>query len=110
MSFSDIRPTSGELDIATDQHSSHELADDSSVLEDVKSSLAQSLQLGAKAEHFTASTRLLGELPELDSMAVITVITGLEEYFGITIEEEDLSAETFETVGGLVALVRKSLR
>ena len=43
-------------------------------------------------------------------MAVITVVTGLEEYFGITIDEEDLSAEAFETVGSLVLLVKNSLR
>ena len=84
--------------------------DDASILEDVKSSLAQSLQLGEKIANFTASSRLLGELPELDSMAVITVVAGLEEYFGVTIDEEELSAEVFETVGSLVLLVKNSLR
>lgn len=100
----------GDLIIDTDDRAAAGLDTDTSILEDVKGCLAQSLQLGDKAEGLTADSRLLGELPELDSMAVITVVTSLEEYFGITVDDDDLSAETFETVGGLVELVREKLR
>jgi len=71
----------------------------------VKESLGLSLQIQDKTKGFTDQTRLLGDLPELDSMAVLTVITGLEDHFGIVIEDDEISAETFETVGNLVALV-----
>lgn len=80
-----------------------------SVLEDVKASLGRSLQIGDKVGSFTAETRLLGELPELDSMAVLTVILGLEEHFGIEVEDDDISAETFETVGSVVEFVNAKL-
>jgi acyl carrier protein len=86
------------------------LAETGLLLEDVKTSLAASLQLGNKLNEFTADSRLLGELPELDSMAIVTVVTGLEDHFGIVIDDEDLSAETFETVGSLTALVEQKLR
>ena len=42
------------------------------VLSDVRNVVASSLQLGARAERMDASTPLLGALPELDSMAVIS--------------------------------------
>ena len=79
------------------------------VLDGVRESLGLSLQMQAKAMDFTEHTRLLGDLPELDSMAVLTIIGGLEEHFGIVVEDDDVSAETFETVGNLVTLVREKL-
>lgn len=83
--------------------------DDTAILENVKSCLGASLQLGEKLNSFSADTRLLGEVAELDSMAILTVVTGLEEHFGIVIDDDDLSAETFETVGSLVTLVQRKL-
>lgn len=80
-----------------------------SLVEDVKTSLGRSLQIGDKVNGFTAETRLLGELPELDSMAVLTVIMGLEEFFGITVEDDDISAETFETVGSVAEFVNSKI-
>ena len=77
--------------------------------EEVKSSIAMSLQLGEKAVSFSYDTPLLGDLPELDSMAVVSVITGLEEHFGISIDDDELSADAFATVGTLVDLVAEKL-
>ena len=79
------------------------------LIEEVKSSLANSLDLGDRISSFTVESKLLGELPELDSMAVLTVVFGLEEHFGISVDDDDISAETFETVGGLADLVRSKL-
>lgn len=75
------------------------------MLDEVKACLAQSLQLGDRADALTRDTRLLGDLPELDSMAVLTVIMGLEEHFGFVVDDDEISAETFETVGTLVDFV-----
>jgi acyl carrier protein len=75
------------------------------VLEEVKTILRDTLQLGDRARGFDADTRLLGSLPELDSMAVVTVITAIEERFGFTVEDDDISADTFETVGSLCRYV-----
>ena len=79
------------------------------VFDGVRDSIGLSLQIQDKAREFTEQTRLLGDLPELDSMAVLTVITGLEEHFGIVIEDDEISAESFESVGNLVSLVRDKL-
>jgi acyl carrier protein len=79
------------------------------VLNEVKGLLRDTLQLGDRAQAFDHDTRLLGSLPELDSMAVVTVITALEERFGITVEDDDISAETFETVGSLCRYLEERL-
>lgn len=67
--------------------------------------LAQALGLGARAAELTPQTPLLGALPELDSMAVATVLTAIEERFDILIDDDEVSAEMFETVGSLAAFV-----
>lgn len=79
-------------------------------IEEVKKVLRDSLQLGERVEAFTPSTHLLGDLPELDSMAVVTVITALEEYYGFTVNDDEISAETFETLGSLSAFVEQKLK
>jgi len=56
---------------------------------------------------FTESTLLFGALPELDSMAVATLLTSLEERFGILIEDDDVEAEDFATFGRLLALAER---
>ena len=76
---------------------------------EVKSILGEVLQLGARAEALTPETALLGSLPELDSMAVATVIAGIEDRFGVFVEDDELSAETFATVGTLAAFVEQKL-
>ena len=43
--------------------------------------------------------------PELDSMAVVTLITTLEEQFGIVVDDDDIDGDTFANVGALVAFV-----
>lgn len=78
-------------------------------LDHVKSLLAEVLQLGPRADTLTAETPLLGSLPEFDSMAVATVIAGLEDRFDIMIDDDDLSVEVFETIGSLCALVDDKL-
>jgi acyl carrier protein len=77
-----------------------------STLDEVCDSLAQSLGLSASvASSLTAETRLFGHLPELDSMAVATVLTALEDRFNILIDDEDVSAEMFDTVGTLTRYI-----
>lgn len=71
----------------------------------LKKILADTLQLGARAEALTAQSRLLGAIPEFDSMAVVTVLTMIEDEFGITVEDDEVSADVFETLGTLSAFV-----
>ena len=67
--------------------------------------LEESLQLGGRASSFTETTPLLGSLPELDSMAVVTIITNIEDRLGLIVEDDEISAETFESVGSLCEFV-----
>ena len=52
---------------------------------------------------------LLGGIPELDSMAVVSVIGTLEERFGVTFADDELDGSAFATVRSLVALVESKL-
>ncbi len=76
-------------------------------LEQVKTLLADVLNLGPAGAALGADSPLLGSLPELDSMAVVTLIGALEEHFGIAIDDDDISASTFATLGSLAAFVEQ---
>lgn len=78
-------------------------------LEDVRQVVGDVLQLGPRTAELNADTALLGNIPEFDSMAVVSVITMLEEQFGIVVEDDDISAETFETLGQLTDFVNSKL-
>ena len=58
---------------------------------------------------FEDDTGLFGALPELDSMAVATLLTGIEERFGVLIEDDDVDAEDFATFGTLLSFVRRKV-
>ena len=79
------------------------------VMETVKSLLGQTLQLGEKADRFDATTGLFGSIPEFDSMAVVAVIAAIEDQFAITIEDDEITAEIFETVGSLSQFIDRKL-
>lgn len=79
------------------------------VIDGVKRVLREALQLGDRVNEFDESTELFGSIPEFDSMAVVTVITGLEEQFDIEIDDDDISAELFETLGALTRFVEQKL-
>lgn len=68
------------------------------------------LSLGARADALTPASPLLGALPELDSMAVVSVIAAIEDRFGITVDDDDISGATFATFGSLVDFVASRAR
>lgn len=67
------------------------------------------LGLGGRALGFGADTALLGALPELDSMAVVTLITTMEERFGIVVSDDEISGDTFASVRSLTSFVADKL-
>jgi acyl carrier protein len=77
------------------------------MIEAVREILRDTLQLGPRADALTPESPLLGSIPELDSMAVVTILTLLEEEFGISIRDDDVSADTFATVGSLARFVEE---
>jgi acyl carrier protein len=82
---------------------------DQPVLDSVRSIVCDALGLGARSAAMNAATPLLGAVPELDSMAVVNVITALEEHFGFTVADDEIDAGTFATVGTLAAFVEQKL-
>jgi len=76
-----------------------------STIEDVREILKSTLQIGDRANDIDTDTPLLGNIPELDSMAVAMLITAMEEHFDFFVEDDDISAETFETFGSLCEFV-----
>ena len=79
------------------------------VLDEVKSVVGSALQIGPRVREMDGAAPLLGAVPELDSMAVVSVITALEEHFGITVEDDEIGAATFETLGSLARFVESKL-
>ncbi|MEZ5688855.1 MAG: acyl carrier protein [Caenibius sp.] len=51
---------------------------------------------------FGADTGLFGYLPELDSMAVATLLTEIEDRLTIVIEDDEVDGEMLETFGALL--------
>ena len=71
--------------------------------------IASSLQLGERVRSLTSESRLLGSIPEFDSMAVVVVVTSLEERFGFAVDDDEIDAEVFQTVGSLADFVERKL-
>ncbi|MBL4894609.1 MAG: hypothetical protein JKY59_07060 [Emcibacter sp.] len=79
------------------------------VIKNLREILKTTLQIGDRANDIETETPLLGNIPELDSMAVAMLITSIEEHFDIFIDDDDISAETFETFGSLCDFVEEKL-
>lgn len=62
-----------------------------------------------RVDAFDADTPLFGALPELDSMAVASLLTEMEDRLHILIEDDDIDGDTFETFGTLVAFAQAKL-
>ena len=80
------------------------------VQKEVLKVLDEVLSLGGRSAAFTRDTALLGAIPELDSMAVVSLLTTLEERLGVAIDDDDIDGATFETVGSLVDFVTNGLK
>jgi acyl carrier protein len=79
------------------------------IVDDVVRVLNDVLRLGASAEKMTVATPLLGAIPEMDSMAVVSIVAAIEDHFGISFSDDEITGESFETVGSLVTLVSSKL-
>ena len=71
--------------------------------------LDEVLGLEGRAETLDRESPLMGALPEFDSMAVVALITTLEERFGFSISSDELDRSSFETVGALTDFVNSKV-
>lgn len=69
----------------------------------------ETLSLGGRSAAFTRATPLLGAVPEFDSMAVVALITALEEQLGVAIDDDEINGQTFTTIGSLADFVAGKL-
>jgi len=82
----------------------------STTLNDVKNVLISALGVKDNVTSIGPSTPLLGSLPELDSMGVLQLVHALEEHFHITIEDEEVTEELFETLASVAHFVEAKRR
>jgi acyl carrier protein len=62
--------------------------------------------LSIDTSNFMHSTKLLGEVSELDSMSIVLLLIEIEKRFLLEIDIGDLEAKHFETFGNLASLVQ----
>ncbi len=77
---------------------------------EVKAVVVETLGIEDRAEALAPTTPLWGSVPELDSMAVLELILELERRFAITISDDDVSADVFETLASIREFVAGRLR
>lgn len=75
--------------------------------DDVRLLIGETLQIEDRMDSFTPETPLLGHVPELDSMAVVSIMNALEEKFAFKIEDDEITIETFESIATLSAFVKE---
>ena len=54
-------------------------------------------------------TPVLGAIPAMDSMSVAGILASLEEQYGIVVDDDEIDADVFSTVGSLTAFVESKL-
>lgn len=74
-------------------------------LELAKNIVRKSLQLGEKADSMGRDTQLLGGFPEFNSLTITAIITSIEEELDCDIDDAEISAEIFETIGSLADFI-----
>jgi len=82
--------------------------------DDIRAAILRILreQLGVSAEILAGAddaTRLLGRGIGIDSFETLALVAGLEQAFSIQIDDAELTAETFSTLGNVAVLVRDKL-
>lgn len=76
---------------------------------EVRELIAQTLDLDeGRRNALTPRTSLFGGIPELDSFAVVGLAMALEQHFGFEIDDDEFTAEVFDTVGSLCDFVDRS--
>ena len=76
---------------------------------EIKKIIKRTLVLSDQYDAMTTDTYLLGNISELDSVSIVSVILALEEEFSISIHDDEISAATFKTLGTLVQFIQKKI-
>jgi acyl carrier protein len=79
------------------------------IKDEVVAVLDEVLSLKGRASTFALDTPLLGAIPELDSMAVVALITTLEERFGFAVDDDEIDGTAFASLASLLDFVHGKL-
>lgn len=71
--------------------------------------LDRTLNLEGRSASFSDDTPLIGALPELDSIGVVSLLTAFEEQFGIAVEDDEIDGSIFQSFGTLLSFVEAKL-
>jgi acyl carrier protein len=93
----------------TDQGKTALVSAGAPLLLEISELLAACLGLPSGAIPATPETRILGAIPEMDSMSVVAVLLSLEEEYDIVVHDDEVDAEIFESLGNLAAFVSTKL-
>lgn len=85
------------------------MANSDQITIETKKILAEVLGLNERVNLIEQDTILLGNIPELDSVAAVAILLEIEKRFSMTIKDDEISARTFETFGNLVDFISKKL-
>ena len=84
------------------------MADVSQIRKQIKELIVERLFLDVSPEDI-GDDDSLPEQYNVDSVNLFEIVVGLEEVFGITLEDEDLSVEAFSTVSKIADVVQRKL-
>ena len=73
----------------------------------IKRMIVRTLELKIDPEEIEEDEMLFGGGLGLDSVATLEIIVGLEDEFGIEVQDEDLRVELFDSVKALADYVRQ---
>ena len=76
---------------------------------EVIKTLRSVLALGPATAPLRSGSPLLGSIAELDSMAVVSILTALEDKFGFVVDDDEIDGRTFASVASLTAFVQSKL-
>lgn len=77
--------------------------------EEVIRTLRSVLSFDARNAPLNGDSALLGAVAELDSMAVVTILTAFEERFGFIVDDDEVDGRTFASVASLTRFVADKL-
>ena len=101
----DRRAGNGDASAKQDKHQMREV--NLSDIIDIVGEVLGDKQLTAG---FDEQSRLLGAIPELDSMAAVNLMLALEQRYGFLVLDDEVEVEIFDTVGSLREFAQRKLR
>lgn len=82
------------------------MSDDNNLKPELKNMIVERLFLKVSPEEITDEAPLM-ETYGIDSVALFEIVVGLEEVYGITLEDEEFSLDLFHNVNSIADLVHR---